>query len=77
MIGSAARALAARWRGLTLIAAYVGGWAFMTWGLARLLVIEVWLLSVGVFLLSVGGLGLLKDIALEGVVVLFGPRGRS
>lgn len=59
-----------RWTELLLVGSYVGGWALITWGLARLLVPEVWLLSGGVLLLSAGGLGLLKDVATEGLYVL-------
>lgn len=56
-----------------LAVSYVTGWFLLTWGLARLLVFEVWLLSGGLFLLSLGGLGLLKDIAVEGLYVLTRP----
>lgn len=56
-----------------LAVSYVAGWALLTWGLARLFVPEVWMISGGLFLLSLGGLGLLKDIAVEGLYVLTRP----
>jgi hypothetical protein len=72
----ATQAVAGRWREILLVASYAGGWALITWGVARLLVPEVWMISGGVFLLSLGGLGLLKDVALEGFYVLSVSRDR-
>ena len=50
--------------------AIVLGWALLTAGLARLLVPEVWLLSGGVFLLSVAGWGHLRVLATAGLYAL-------
>lgn len=58
------------WRELLLVTAYTLGWALITWGVARLTVVEVWLISGGLFLLSLGGVGLLKEIAADGLYVL-------
>lgn len=69
-VGAALAAVFGAWRVIALAVAYVSGWGLLTWGLARLLVVEVWLISGGLFFLSLGGLGLLKDVAVEGLYVL-------
>jgi hypothetical protein len=69
-VGCAVKVTARRWKEILLACAYVLGWGLLTWGLARLLVWEVWLISGGAFFLSLGGIGLLKDVAVEGLYVL-------
>lgn len=51
-------------------AAIVGGWALVTAGLASLLVPEVWLLSGGLFLLSLAGWGHLRVLFTLGAYAL-------
>lgn len=76
-VGAALRTVASAWASITMVLSFVGGWALITWGLARLLVPEVWLLSGGLFLLVLGGLAPLRDIAKEGLpVILVAKRGR-
>ena len=58
-------------RGAVLHAlAIVGGWAFLTAGIASLLVPEVWLISTGLFLLSLAGWGHLRILASAGLYTL-------
>ena len=52
------------------VAAILAGWALLTWGVARLLVPEVWLISGGLFLLSVAGWGHLRTLIGAGVYAL-------
>lgn len=53
--------------------AIVAGWALLTWGIARLLVPEVWLISAGLFCLSIAGWEHLRVLATVGLYTL----GRS
>lgn len=71
------RATLANWQVIALAASYLVGWVLLTWGVARLLVPEVWPISGGLFFLSLGGLGLLKDVATEGLYVLSKTSRRS
>jgi hypothetical protein len=73
----ALKAFGRYWQQLLLGVTYVCGWGLLTWGVAQLTVPEVWAISGGLFLLSLGGLGLLKDIALEGLYVLSRVKGGS
>jgi hypothetical protein len=50
--------------------AIVAGWTFVTWGIADLLVPEVWPLSAGLFLLSLAGWGHLRVLFTGGVYTL-------
>lgn len=52
------------------VACILGGWALLTWGLARLLVPEVWLISGGLSLLSLAGWGHLRLLFTVGVYAL-------
>ncbi len=52
----------------------IAGWALLTWGLASLLVWEVWLLSGGVFVLSIVGWKHLRTIFTEGLYPLMRRR---
>lgn len=47
-----------------------GGWALVTWGVAALLVPEVWPISGGLFLLSLAGWGHLRTLFTRGVYTL-------
>jgi hypothetical protein len=51
--------------------AIVGGWALVTYGLAALLVPEVWPISGGLFLLSVAGWGHLRVLFAAGLYALY------
>lgn len=51
-------------------ASFVAGWALLTWGIAELLVWQVWPLSAGLFFLSLGGWKLLWTLATEGLYAL-------
>lgn len=48
----------------------LGGWALLTWGVARLLVVEVWMISGGLLLLSVAGWGHLRILSDAGLYAL-------
>jgi hypothetical protein len=50
--------------------AVVLGWASVTWGVAALLVPEVWQISLGLFLLSLAGWGHLRVVFASGVYAL-------
>ena len=52
------------------VVAIVGGWGLMTWGVAELLVWEVWPISGGLFLLSVSGWGFLRKFFSTGLFAL-------
>lgn len=57
--------------GLTLhVLSILGGWALLTWGVARLLVPEVWLISAGLLLLSFAGWGHLRTLSRMGLYAL-------
>ncbi|HEX6940900.1 MAG TPA: hypothetical protein VF158_15895 [Longimicrobiales bacterium] len=57
-------------------AAFVAGWAFLTWGVAELLVWQVWPLSAGLFFLGLGGWRLLATLVWRGLYDLTrGPGG--
>lgn len=55
---------------LLTTAAIVGGWACLTWGIASLLVPQVWLISAGLALLSAAGWRFLAEIVWAGIYVL-------
>lgn len=75
-VRAGAWAVGRRWQEILLVTTYATGWTLLTWGLARLLVVEVWLISGGLFFLSLGGLGFLKDVATDGLYFL-GKIGRG
>ena len=62
--------LAAKRAELATAAAFLGGWALVTWAVASLTVWQVWPLSGGVFLLSLGGWRLLWRMACDGLYAL-------
>lgn len=62
------------WAEILLTGAFVSGWLSLTLGLARLLVPEVWLISVGLLLISVGGWRMLRTVAVEGLYALTRPK---
>lgn len=51
--------------------AIFAGWGLLTWGVARLLVPEVWLISGGLLLLSFAGWGHLRVLFGAGVYALY------
>jgi hypothetical protein len=67
----------ARLAELLLAAAGITGWTLLTWGLARLLVPEVWLISGGLFFLALFGFGPLKELAADGLYVLTRPEKKT
>lgn len=68
--------VASQWRELAVGIAFVAGWVFITRGVAELVPDgPVWSFSIGLFLWALGGLGTLKDIALEGLYVLWRAGG--
>lgn len=52
--------------------AVLGGWTLLTWGVASLLVWQVWPISFGVLLLALAGFRFLGTIATRGLYVLSG-----
>lgn len=66
----AGRAINARRAELLTSAAFVGGWLLITWGLAALLTPIIWRLSLGLLLISLGGIRLLSVFAWEGLYTL-------
>ncbi|MFW6030990.1 MAG: hypothetical protein ACOC9T_00235 [Myxococcota bacterium] len=87
LVGRGTRVLRRHWAELLLISSYTAGWTFMTWGVARLFayfgdfgsagVPEIWILSAGLYFLSLGGWGFLWEVAREGFYVLHRTRGRK
>lgn len=69
------------WREVVLVAAALGGWALMTWGVASLLVWQVWPISAGLFLFAFVAVGLGRKprstIAAEGLYRLTGGGSRA
>ncbi len=55
----------------------VAGWALLTWGMARLLVPEVWLISAGLFLLSIAGWSFLATLFRRGLYSLMRKGGHA
>ena len=67
----AALGLLGRFAGELLVAvAILGGWALLTWGIARLVVPEVWPISGGLLLLSLAGWKFCWTLVREGLYVL-------
>lgn len=71
------RALRRLWHGavrlraeLLTSAAFICGWALLTWGIAELLVWQVWPLSGGLFFLGLGGWRLLATLVWRGLYAL-------
>jgi len=58
------------WAVIGHASAIVLGWALLTAGVAALLVSEVWLISGGLFLLSLAGWGHLRILAAAGLYTL-------
>lgn len=57
--------------------AFVGGWLMITWGLAELVTVWIWPISLGALLLSAGGWGLLFEVVRDGLYTLTRPtRGK-
>lgn len=65
-----ALAVVGAWRPILHACAIVGGWALLTAGVASLLVPEVWLISGGLFLLSLVGWGHLRVLFAAGIYAL-------
>lgn len=60
-----------RYRAEILVSlAVTAAWSFLTWGIASLLVWEVWPLSAGLFLLSLAGWRFVWTIARDGLYAL-------
>lgn len=75
LFAALAAAVVAHLPEIATAAAFLLGWTAVTWGVARLTVPEVWPISAGVLLLSMGGWRLLATIAREGLYALTrGPR---
>ena len=74
-IGKRILAVIRFWPEVAMACSYVGGWALLTWGIGRLLVPEVWLISGGLFLLSLVlvtlGIGPLRLIVRDGMYSMF------
>lgn len=58
------------WAWLGQVALVAGGWALVTWGVARLTVAEVWPISAGLFLLLLAGVRYLAALFGTGLFVL-------
>jgi hypothetical protein len=52
------------------VASFLGGWAFLTWGVASLLVWQVWPMSIGILLLSFPGLRVVAKALMVGVYLI-------
>ena len=52
----------------------LGGWALLTWGVARLTSVDAWIFSGGILLLSFTGWRTLFDLFWDGLHVLVGLR---
>lgn len=63
-------ALAQAFPELLAAIALLSGWALLTWGVASLLVWQVWPISAGLLLLALFGFGFLGTIAREGLYLL-------
>lgn len=65
------------WPELLTSLALVGGWALLTWGVARLTAPVAWVFSAGLLLVSLGGWRLLWEVATRGLYALTRPTKRG
>ncbi len=58
------------WAEIAVSIAWLGGWALVTWGIARLTSVEAWIFSGGVLLLSFTGWEWMYGVMKDGVYSL-------